>query len=126
MPKKLHFVVHDHKARQHHFDFRLEMNGVLKSWVIPKRIDTKNLYEKRLAVQVEDHTLEYGSFKGTIPEGQYGAGKVSIWDSGSYEIVDNKPNKKIVFRLNGKKLKGEFVLVHFKPEGNQWLFFKKK
>jgi bifunctional non-homologous end joining protein LigD len=118
------FVVHDHKARSHHFDLRLEMDGVLKSWAIPKRIDTKALHEKKLAVQVEDHEMEYGKFEGKIPQG-YGAGEVKIWDKGELEIVDNKPGK-IIFRLRGKKLKGDFVLVHFRPKGKEWLFFKKK
>ena len=122
----MRFVVHNHKASHHHFDFRLEMDGVLKSWAIPKRIDTKNLHDKKLAVQVEDHNLDYIDFEGKIPEGQYGAGTVKIWDKGTYEMIDNKPGKKLVFRLNGKKLKGEFVLVHFRPKKKNWLFFKKK
>ena len=125
MPKKLYFVVHDHKARQHHHDLRLEMEGVLKSWAIPKRIDVKKLHDRRLAVQVDDHSIKYGAFEGTIEEGKYGAGDVKIWDSGNYEILELEENKKIIFNLEGKKLKGEFALIHFR-KGPEWLFFKKK
>ena len=122
---KLLYMVHDHKARSHHFDLRLEMDGVLKSWAIPKRIDLKRLDERRLAVQTDDHPLDYGKWKGTIPAGSYGAGEVRVWDSGTWEIVDWKPGKKLIFKVRGKKLKGTFVLVHFRPKGKEWLFFRK-
>ncbi len=123
--KKKIYVIHEHHARNLHWDLRLEMNGVLKSWAVPKRPPkTKGL--KRLAIQVEDHPLEYAEFKGTIPEGQYGAGKVEIWDNGTYELI-KKDKKKIEFKLHGKKLKGDYVLVKTnygsKPE-KSWLFFK--
>ena len=101
------------------------MDGVAKSWAVPKEppLDTTT---KRLAIQVDDHALEYMKFEGEIEEGQYGAGKVKIWDQGKYDLVDRKPDK-IVADLHGKKLKGEYVLVKFKRAGeNQWLLFKKK
>ena len=119
------YMVHDHYARHHHHDLRLEMNGVLKSWAIPKLIDPKNLERKALAVQTEDHPLAYGHWEGEIPEGSYGAGKVKIWDTGTYKSLDYKKGKKLIFCVQGKKLKGDFVLLHFRP-GKEWLFFKKK
>jgi DNA ligase D-like protein (predicted 3'-phosphoesterase) len=123
--KKQIFVVHKHDASHLHWDLRLEMNRVLKSWAIPKE-PPKETKIKRLAIQVEDHPIEYAKFKGTIPEGSYGAGKVEIWDRGNYELKE-KTKDKIEFVLHGKKLKGNFVLVktHYgsKPE-KSWLFFK--
>ena len=117
------FVIHEHHATHLHWDLRLEMDGVLKSWAIPKEPSTDPSI-KRLAVQVEDHPYDYKDFEGTIPEGQYGAGTVKIWDRGTYEIIE-KTDKGFVIKINGKKLKGIFVLVKFKPPKN-WLFFKKK
>ena len=123
--KKLIFVVQKHDASHLHYDFRLEMNSVLKSWAVPKE-PPKSKGVKRLAIQVEDHPLSYKNFEGTIPEGNYGAGKVEIWDKGNYELK-SKDNKKIEFILHGKKLKGNFVLVKTsygnKPE-KSWLWFK--
>ena len=116
------FVVHEHWASHHHFDLRLEMDGVLKSWAVPKEVPAEPGM-KRLAVQVEDHPLSYASFTGTIPEGMYGAGKVEIWDSGHYSLVERGP-KKIVVDFKGKKLKGHYALVNFKDKN--WLFFKTK
>jgi len=101
----------------------LEMDGVLKSWAIPKEPPTL-LGVKKLAVQVEDHPVEYASFEGTIPEGEYGAGKVEIWDKGTYKLIDRKEDKLIV-EIDGAKLSGAYVLVRFKDKKN-WLFFKKK
>jgi len=118
------FVVQEHQARNLHWDLRLEMDGVLKSWAIPKEPPTEPNV-KRLAIQVEDHDLEYAKFKGEIPEGEYGAGKVKIWDKGTYEIIDRK-DWKIVLKFSGKKLKGEYVLLRFKKAGEKdWLFFRK-
>jgi DNA ligase D-like protein (predicted 3'-phosphoesterase) len=116
------FVVHKHHASHLHWDLRLEMNRVLKSWAVPKQPPLKKGL-KRLAVQVTDHALSYAKFEGTIPKGQYGAGKVEIWDKGTYSIVE-KEKKKIVVNFKGKKLKGEYCLILFRPPKN-WLFFKK-
>lgn len=119
------FVVHEHEATHLHYDFRLEMEGVLRSWAIPKG-PSLDPSEKRLAVQVGDHPVEYIDFEGIIPEGQYGAGTVVIWDSGTYNLVERQKDK-ITFFLNGKKLKGNFSLVHFKgKKGNQWLLIKQR
>lgn len=117
------FVVQKHSASHLHWDFRLEMDNVLKSWAVPKE-PPKESGIKRLAIQVEDHPLEYAKFSGTIPEGSYGAGKVEIWDSGKFEIIDKKPNK-IIFTLHGKKMKGEYVILQFGKEKKNWLLFKK-
>ncbi len=118
------FVVHEHHAKHHHFDFRLELDGVLKSWAIPKSIPLKSGI-KRLAIEVEDHALEYADFEGRIPEGHYGAGEVRIWDRGEYEMESRK-GYKMVFVLRGRKLKGKYVLLRFRKEDgkNLWLFFK--
>jgi len=117
------YLIHKHAATHLHYDLRLEMDGVLKSWAVPKEPSTEPNV-RRLAVQVEDHPLEYASFEGTIPEGEYGAGSVEIWDRGTYELIDRKEDKLIV-EINGNRLKGTYVLVRFKDQKN-WLFFKKK
>jgi len=119
------FVVQKHNASHLHYDFRLEMNRVLKSWAVPKEPPkTKNV--KRLAIQVEDHPLSYAKFEGEISEGSYGAGKVEIWDHGTYELIKKEP-KEIEFKLKGKKMKGKYVLIKTnygtKPE-KSWLLFK--
>jgi len=120
--KKLIFVVHEHHAKRLHYDLRLEMQGVLKSWAIPKSPPkAKNI--KRLAIQVEDHPLNYANFQGIIPKGNYGAGKVKIWDKGTYELK-NKDSKKIEIKLNGKKLKGNYFLIKTNYAKKSWLFFK--
>ncbi len=126
MKAKTKFVVHKHEAHKLHYDFRLEMNGVLKSWAIPKEPPTKEKI-KKLAVEVEDHDLSFIDFEGKIPEGSYGAGVIKIWDSGNYELVGRDP-KKITFILHGKKMKGEYCLLKFKKERdrNMWLIFKVK
>ena len=121
--KRRIYVIQRHAASHLHFDLRLEMAGVLKSWAIPKEPPT-SLGVKRLAVQVEDHPIEYARFEGTIPEGEYGAGKVEIWDRGTYKLINRKENKLIV-EIDGAKLSGVYVLVRFKDKKN-WLFFKKK
>ncbi len=114
------FVIQKHHARRLHYDFRLEMGGVLKSWAVPKE-PPKEKGVKRLAVAVEDHELTYAKFEGEIPEGRYGAGKVEIWDNGNYELEEKKTDR-IVFDLKGKKLKGRYCLVKFKE--NNWLLFR--
>lgn len=117
------FVVQEHKASHLHWDFRLEMDGVLKSWAIPKK-PPKTKKVKRLAIMTEDHPLEYGDFEGSIPEGSYGAGTVKIWDKGKYDLIE-KTDDKIKVKLNGKELDGEYELVKFKKVGgDKWLFFK--
>jgi bifunctional non-homologous end joining protein LigD len=136
---QLSFVVQRHKASHLHYDFRLEMEGTLKSWAVPKG-PSLNPSDKRLAMMVEDHPLEYAKFKGIIPEGNYGAGIVEIWDHGTYEPLEDmsradaekqllKDLKKgsLKFRMHGKKLKGEFALVRMKTgEDNTWLLIKHK
>jgi len=119
------FVIQEHEARTHHFDFRLEKDGVLKSWAVPKGVpEAVNI--KRLAIQVEDHPLEYAGFEGTIPTGQYGAGTVRIWDSGHYECHEWEPDK-IVFTLHGRRLEGTYSLVRFEGGGpHSWLFIKQR
>ena len=119
------FVVQEHFASHHHYDLRLEIEGVLKSWAVPKEPPTK-AGVKRLAVEVADHDLSYADFEGEIPEGQYGAGTVKIWDRGKYEMV-SEHKEKMVFALHGKKMKGEYVLLRFKKTWeNNWLLFKKE
>ena len=126
------FVVQEHHATRLHFDFRLEMEGVMKSWAVPKG-PSMNPEDKHLAVMVEDHPIEYSSFQGAIPEGEYGAGEVRRWDYGTYEPIGDQPIEeqlaegKLTFILKGKKLKGEFHMVQMKGRGeNNWLFFKHK
>jgi len=121
------YVIQKHHARSLHYDLRLEMGGVLKSWAVPKG-PPKRIGEKHLAILTENHPMEYAKFEGTIPEGEYGAGKVKIWDSGTYENVKSDSLRKcfkngvIEIRFSGKKLKGTYALVHFKEKN--WLFIK--
>ena len=122
MSKERIYVIQKHRARRLHWDLRLEMDGVLKSWAIPKEpLNQKGV--KRLAIQVEDHALEYANFEGTIPEGYYGAGKVEIWDRGTYELEKREENK-IVVRIRGEKLRGRFCLIKLKNREKEWIFFK--
>ena len=127
----MRFVVHEHHATRLHYDFRLEIGGVLKSWAIPKG-PSMNPSDKRLAVRVEDHPLEYGDFEGIIPQGQYGAGPVLIWDTGEFQTEgdpeDALTKGKLTFSLKGKKLKGSFslVLMRGRGKGNDWLLIKGK
>ncbi|MGH7787587.1 MAG: DNA polymerase ligase N-terminal domain-containing protein, partial [Candidatus Binatia bacterium] len=125
------FVVQQHAARRLHWDFRLEIDGVLVSWAVPRgpSVDPK---EKRLAVHTEDHPLEYGDFEGSIPAGNYGAGAVILWDNGTYRTIDDEPPAqglaagKLDFILHGHKLRGRWALVRTKRgEGKEWLLFKK-
>ncbi|MEP6616040.1 MAG: DNA polymerase ligase N-terminal domain-containing protein [Ginsengibacter sp.] len=134
---KLSFVIQRHKASRLHYDFRLEIDGVLKSWAVPKG-PSLNPADKRLAMMVEDHPYDYKDFSGTIPEGNYGAGIVEIWDSGLYTDLENSGKQvaeknlragikagNLKFRLFGKKLNGEFALVKLKTkEDNSWLLIK--
>lgn len=118
------FVIHEHDATNLHWDLRIEMDGVLKSWAVPKKPPLKTGV-KRLAIQVDDHNIEYADFEGEIKEG-YGKGTVKIWDKGTYKLVEKKKDK-IIIDFHGKKLKGEYVILKFEKAGeNQWLFFKKK
>ena len=125
----MRFVVHEHHATRLHYDFRLEVAGVLKSWALPKG-PSMNPTDKRLAVQVEDHPLDYGDFEGIIPQGTYGAGPVLIWDSGTFEPEGDPASGlergKLTFMLNGKELKGSFSLVLMKGRGTgkDWLLIK--
>ncbi len=127
------YVVQKHQASHLHYDFRLEWKGVLKSWAVPKG-PSLNPADKRLAVEVEDHPLEYASFEGIIPEGEYGAGRVEIWDQGEW-IPEGDPKAgfkegKLSFELTGKKLKGHWHLIrmHQKPgeTKHNWLLIKEK
>jgi len=122
LPSAKRFVVQKHAASHLHFDFRLEMNGVLKSWAVPKGIPLR-AGTKKLAIHVEDHPVAYLNFQGTIPQGEYGGGKVEIWDKGTYRLLEKTPiSYKIT--LAGKKLKGNYVLFKFKDKN--WLLFKMK
>jgi len=119
------YVIQKHRASRLHYDLRLEDGGVLKSWAIPKTpLNTGGI--KRLAVQTEDHPLGYEDFEGTIPENQYGAGTVEIWDKGTYCALEATPAK-IVVELSGRRLKGRFALIRIKARAGgekNWLFFK--
>jgi DNA ligase D-like protein (predicted 3'-phosphoesterase) len=117
------YVIQKHAATHLHYDLRLEMDGILKSWAIPKEPPVAPRV-RRLAVQVEDHPVEYANFEGIIPEGEYGAGTVEIWDRGTYKLIERGEDK-LVVEINGNRLKGVYVLLRFKNQKN-WLFFKKK
>ncbi|MBI5199088.1 MAG: 3'-phosphoesterase [Nitrospirae bacterium] len=129
----MRFVVHEHKARQLHYDFRLEMGGVLKSWAVPKG-PSMNPADKRLSIMVADHPVEYLDFEGIIPEGNYGAGPVIVWDTCQYEPLDEEDlikgieKGRLSFNLSGKKLKGAFTLALMKGRRTmkEWLLMKKR
>ena len=119
------FVLHEHFARHHHFDFRLEHDGVLASWAVPKGLPEK-AGERRLAIAVEDHPLDYIGFEGTIPEGDYGAGEMKIADTGTYEPLEWEPGR-IEVLLSGSHYSGKYVLIRFKKAGEkEWLLLRAK
>ena len=128
-----YFCVQRHDATRLHYDFRLEMDGVLKSWAVPKG-PTLDPTVKHLAAFVEDHPVEYGGFEGNIPAGNYGAGSVMLWDRGTWELLGDVPadaqmaRGDLKFRLHGEKLKGDFAIVLMKGrgKGNEWLLIKKR
>src|SRR3954454_3810749 len=123
------FVVHKHAARQLHFDLRLEMDGVLRSWAVPKG-PSYDMNDKRLAVKVEDHPLEYGDFEGVIPAGNYGAGGVIVWDRGEWVPLEDwregLEKGKLLFELKGYKLHGKWTLVKIKKSERDWLLIKER
>ena len=130
----LSFVIQKHAALRLHYDFRLELDGVLKSWAVPKG-PSLDPHDRRLAVQVEDHPLEYATFEGIIPKGQYGAGKVELWDAGTW-IPEGNPRRdlargKLSFTLEGKKLRGSWTLVRMGGRASRdghdnWLLIKER
>ena len=128
-----YFCVQRHDATRLHYDFRLEIDGVLKSWAVPKG-PTLDPAVRHFAAHVEDHPVEYGDFEGTIPAGNYGAGSVMLWDRGSFELLGEASGARqlargdLKFRLDGEKLKGDFAIVHMKGrgKGNEWLLIKKR
>ena len=134
LPKRVkgasRFVIQKHDASRLHYDFRLQMDGVLKSWAVPKGLPWKQ-GEKHLAVEVEDHPIEYENFEGVIPQGNYGGGTVMVWDQGTYYVYGEQPLKalgqgRLHLVLDGKKAKGEWALIRIRSdqEKNQWLILK--
>src|SRR5437763_1135259 len=124
------FVIQKHDARRLHYDFRLEMDGVLKSWAVPKGLPWEQ-GEKHLAVEVEDHPVKYATFEGIIPEGQYGGGTVMVWDRGNYHVFGEEPvkslkNGRLHLVMDGEKAKGEWALIRTRMDGGktQWLLLK--
>ena len=124
--KEPRFVIQRHDARRLHYDFRLERNGALASWAVPKGVPLRR-GERHLAVHVEDHPLEYGDFEGTIPAGEYGAGTVEIWDRGTYELLEEKRDGGLTVRLDGERLEGVWTLVPARLDGDprNWLLLRK-
>ncbi len=121
------FVVQRHDARRLHYDFRLERDGVLASWAVPKGVPLET-GQRALAVHVEDHPLDYADFEGEIPKGQYGAGTVEIWDRGTYELIEEKKDGGLTVRLEGQRLNGLWTLVPAKLDGDpkNWLIIRKR
>ncbi|HJU12995.1 MAG TPA: DNA polymerase ligase N-terminal domain-containing protein [Candidatus Nitrosotalea sp.] len=118
------YVIQEHHAKRLHWDLRFEIEGTLKSWALPKSPPERE-GEKRLAVEVDDHPIEYALFEGEIPAGNYGAGTVKVWDRGTFEVLERE-SKKLVVNIIGDRLKGRYCLLHFKPNQKNWLFFKLK
>jgi bifunctional non-homologous end joining protein LigD len=118
------FVVQEHHARRLHYDFRLEIGGVLRSWAVPKGPPCQP-GERRLAVAVEDHPVSYLDFEGTIREGQYGAGRVRVWDRGTYLLEAAGPSE-LQFVLHGQKLKGPYALIRLERRPDHWLLLKRR
>jgi DNA ligase D-like protein (predicted 3'-phosphoesterase) len=119
------FVVQEHHASHLHYDFRLALDGVLKSWAVPKGVPEEPKV-KKLAVQTEDHPMDYADFEGSIPKGEYGAGEVRIWDKGTFQLKERGEDK-LVFALQGARLNGTYALVRFKGKEKQaknWLIMK--
>ena len=129
METKRRFVIHEHHATNLHFDLRLEVGGVLKSWAVPKGLSL-NPNHKRLVIEVPDHSLSYINYEGTIAEGSYGAGRVVIWDNGDYSTISDAgeqlENGRLNFTFHGKKLRGGFSLVRMKDRKGQWLVIKNR
>ena len=124
---RLAYVIQKHQASHLHYDLRLEEGGVLKSWAVPK-LPPQEENIRRLAVETEDHPLGYEEFEGVIPEGEYGAGKVEIWDRGTYLHHESGPEKRII-EIKGHRLRGRYALIKLKPKNSEdknWLFFKMK
>src|SRR6266481_10170864 len=121
------FVIQRHDARRLHYDFRLERDGALASWAVPKGVPLEP-GQRALAVHVEDHPLDYATFEGEIPKGQYGAGTVEIWDNGTYDLVEEKPDGGLTVRLHGKRLDGMWTLIpaHLDGKEQHWLIVRKK
>ncbi len=123
------FVIHEHHATRLHFDLRLEIGDVLKSWAVPKGV-SMNPSKKRLAVAVPDHSVNYINFEGRLAEGTYGAGEVRIWDNGEFETTDDAAERltkgKLVFTFDGAKLKGEFTILKMWNQEKNWLIIKSK
>ena len=114
------FVVQEHHARTHHFDFRLEKDGVFKSWAVPKGLPD-GVGVRRLAIQVDDHALEFGTFEGTIPQGKYGAGEIHVWDAGTYDLVEWADDR-IRVKLHGSRANGLFEIFKFRHgKEREWL-----
>lgn len=129
METEYRFVIHEHHATNLHFDLRLEIGGVLKSWAVPKGV-SMNPTQKRLAIEVSDHSLDYIDFEGTITEGKYGAGAVVIWDNGEFtaegDVTTELAKGRLNFVFHGAKLRGGFSLRRMKGRKGQWLIIKNR
>lgn len=118
------YSIQEHHASRLHWDLRLEKDGVLLSWALPKE-PTREPGIRRLAVRTEDHPLDYAFFEGEIPAGEYGAGTVRVWDRGQHRFLEYRPGEEIIFQIEGEKLRGTYCLIKMKKSEKDWLFFKK-